>query len=112
MRHHFAQAWVGAKEVFSDVVAVFDGVALKLAIHRGIHFVEQHPRHVAGQQLVPLRAPDHLDDIPTGATKRCFEFLDDLAVAAHGAVEALQIAVDDEDQVVKVLARCQRNRAE
>ena len=43
VRHHFAQAWVGAKEVFSDVVAVFDRVALKLAIHRGIHLVEQHP---------------------------------------------------------------------
>ena len=34
-----------------------------------------------------------------------FEFLDDLAVAAHRAVEPLQVAVDDEDQVVELLAR-------
>ena len=34
-----------------------------------------------------------------------FEFLDDLAVAAHRTVEPLQVAVDDEDQVVEVLAR-------
>ena len=111
VRHHFTQAWVGAEEVFTDVVAVFDRVALKLAIHRGIHLVEQHPRHVAGQQLVPLRAPHHFDDVPTCATKRCFEFLDDLAIAAHGAVEALEVAIDDKDQVVEVLARCQRNCA-
>jgi len=32
------------------------------------------------------------------------ELLDDLAVAAHGTIEALQVAVDDEDQVVEFLA--------
>jgi hypothetical protein len=32
---------------------------------------------------------------------------DDPAVAAHRAVEALQVAVDDEDQVVQSLARGQ-----
>ena len=32
------------------------------------------------------------------------ELLDDLAVAAHRTVEALQVAVDDEDQVVELLA--------
>jgi hypothetical protein len=40
------------------------------------------------------------------------ELLDDLAVAAHRAVEALQVAVDDEDQVVEAFAAAQRNRAE
>jgi hypothetical protein len=40
------------------------------------------------------------------------ELLDDLAVAAHRAVEALQVAVHDEDQVVELLAACQRDRAE
>ena len=40
------------------------------------------------------------------------ELLDDLAVAADRAVEALQVAVDDEDQVVELLARGQRERAE
>ena len=44
--------------------------------------------------------------------KTRFEFLDDLAVAAHRTVEALQVAVDDEDQVVELFARRQRDRAE
>ena len=40
------------------------------------------------------------------------ELLDDLAVAAHRAVEALQVAVDDEDQVVELLAAGEAKRAE
>jgi hypothetical protein len=48
--------------------------------------------------------PRSLDDVPAGAAEDAFEFLDDLAVAAHRAVEALQVAVDDEDQVVELLA--------
>src|SRR6266576_3304990 len=40
------------------------------------------------------------------------EFLDDLAVATHWAVESLQVAVDDEDQVVETFAATQRNCAE
>ena len=47
-----------------------------------------------------------------GAAERRLELLDDLAVAAHRAVEPLQVAVDDEDQVVELLARRQRDRAE
>ncbi len=40
------------------------------------------------------------------------ELLDDLAVAAHRAVEALEVAVDDEEEVVESLARSERERAE
>ena len=58
------------------------------------------------------RAPDDLDDVPAGAAEQRFEFLDDLAVAAHRAVEALEIAVDDPDQVVEILARGERDGAE
>ena len=54
----------------------------------------------------------HLDDVPAGAAERRLELLDDLAVAAHRAVEPLQVAVDDEDQVVELLARRQRDGAE
>ena len=67
---------------------------------------------IAREQLVPLAAPEHLDDVPAGAAEDGLELLDDLAVAAHRAVEALQVAVDDEDQVVELLARRQRDRAE
>ena len=50
--------------------------------------------------------------VPAGAAEGGFQLLDDLAVAAHRAVEALQVAVDDEDQVVEPLARGQRDGAE
>src|SRR4249919_1517049 len=46
------------------------------------------------------------------STLMTFQLLHDLAVAAHRAVETLQIAVDDEDQVVELLAAAQRNGAE
>ena len=61
---------------------------------------------------IPIAAPDHFDDVPSGAAEDRFQFLDDLAVAAHRAVEALQVAVDDENQVVESLARGQRDGAE
>ena len=44
--------------------------------------------------------------------KIAFQLLDDLAVAAHRAVEPLQVAVDDEDQVVELLAAGQRDGAQ
>src|SRR3712207_7423764 len=44
------------------------------------------------------------DDVPARAAEDRLELLDDLPVAAHGAVEALQVAVDDEDEVVELLA--------
>ena len=43
---------------------------------------------------------------------RRFQFLDDFSVAAHGPVEALEIAVDDEDQVVELFAGGQRDGPE
>ena len=67
---------------------------------------------IASQQRVPIRAPDHLDDVPARAPERGLELLDDLAVAADRAVEALEVAVDDEDQVVELFARGERDRAE
>ena len=50
--------------------------------------------------------------VPAGAAEGRFQFLDDLAVAAHRAVQALQVAVDDEDQVVELLARSERQSAQ
>src|SRR5205823_10881621 len=94
-----------AEEVFPDVGATLDGVLLVLAVDGGVHLVEEDAIHVAGQELVPLRAPDDLDDVPPAAPEHGLELLDDLAVAAHGAVETLQVAVDDEDEVVEPLPR-------
>ena len=101
---HLAQAGVGAEEVLADVGPGLDGQLLVLAVDRGVHAVEQDAVDVLGQQRVPARAPDHLDHVPAGAPEDGLELLDDLAVAPHRPVEALQVAVDDEDQVVEVLA--------
>ena len=98
-----AQSGVGAEEVLPDVRARLDGVLLELAVGRGVHLVEKNAVEVAGQELVPLRSPDDLDHVPARTAEGGFGFLDDLAVAAYRAVEALQVAVDDEDQVVEVL---------
>ena len=45
----------------------------------------------------------HLDDVPTRPPEGAFEFLDDLAVASNQSVQALQVAVDHEDEVVELL---------
>ena len=55
------------------------------------------------QQLVPVAAPDDLDHVPAGAAEERLQLLDDLAVAADRAVEPLQVAVDDEGQVVQAV---------
>src|SRR5439155_22536351 len=51
-------------------------------------------------------------DVPATAAERGFQFLNDLSIAAHGAVEAMQIAVDDKDEIVELLARRQSDRSE
>src|SRR5581483_2743403 len=66
----------------------------------------------ARQQRVPIRTPDQLDDVPLGAAEYAFQFLDDLAVAAYGTIEPLQVAVDHEDQIVEFFAAGERNRAQ
>ncbi len=53
---------------------------------------------------IPAPAPDHLDDVPAGAEEGGLQFLDDLAVAAHRSVQALQVAIDHEHQVVQAFA--------
>ena len=64
-----------------------------------------------GPSVFTLVTPNPVT-VPAGAAEERLELLDDLAVAAHGAVEALQVAVDDEDQVVEAFAAGQRDRAQ
>src|SRR6201999_1654057 len=67
---------------------------------------------VALEELVPVRAPHYLDDVPARAAEHALEFVDDALVAAHRSVQPLQIAVDDKDEVVQLLARRHRDRTE
>ena len=109
---HRLEFRVLAEEVFADVGAVAGAVGLEVPVHALLHPLEQDALGVAGQQRVPIGAPDQLDDVPTRATEHAFELLDDLAVAPHRAVQALQVAVDHEDQVVEPLASGHRQRTE
>ena len=59
------------------------------------------PGHVTGEQAVPVAAPDQFDDVPARAAKQALQLVDDAAIAAHRAVQALQVAVDHPDQVVQ-----------
>ncbi len=106
-----AQLGVGAEEVLAHVLAVARLERLVLAVDRLVHALDQATVLVVGQERIPARAPDHLDHVPARAAELGLELLDDLAVAAHRAVEALQVAVDDEDQVVELLAAGQADRA-
>src|SRR5262249_13383143 len=56
--------------------------------------------------------PDDFDHVPARAAKTGLQLLDDLAVPADRPVEPLQIAVDDEDQVIELLAHSQIDGAE
>ena len=109
---HVEQARIDAPEVLAHVGARFDGVLLILAVDDLAHALDEQAVAILGEQRIPLAAPEHLDDVPAGAAERRLELLDDLAVAADRAVEPLQVAVDDEDQVVELLAGRQRDRAE
>src|SRR3546814_20593260 len=63
---------------------------LVLAVDGFHHQLAQHALGVAGEEWIPVAAPDQLDRIPATATEHTFQFLDDLAVAAHRAVQPLQ----------------------
>ena len=87
-------------------------VVLQFAVADLVHALLQQAGLVALQQGVPLAPPDHLDHVPAGAAKDPFELLDNLAVAAHRPVQALQVTVDDKMQVAQLLPACQRDGAE
>ena len=105
------QFFVLAEEVVAVETAVLGGKGLHLAVDGVGKRAGQRAAAVAGEQPVPVAAPDQLDDIPAGAGEKPFQFVDDAAIAAHRAVQALQVAVDDPHQVVQALARGERQRA-
>ena len=104
-------ARVAAEEVLADVGAVVGLEGLVVAVEGLHHEVLEGVVLVRGEELVPATAPDHLDDVPARALEEGLELLDDLAVSAHRAVEALEVAVDDEGEVVQLLVGGQLQHA-
>src|SRR5881394_2421217 len=62
---------------------------------------------VVRQQTVPSGTPDDLNDIPACAPEGGFQFVDDFSIAAHRAIEPLEIAVHHKDQVIELFASAQ-----
>ena len=93
-----------AEEVLAHIGTVLRLEVLVLAIDAFLHALAQFARGILRQQRVPTGTPQHLDDVPARATENTFQLLHYFAVAAHRSVEALEVAVDDEHQVVELLA--------
>ncbi len=102
--HQLGQTRVTVDPVLAHGFAVGDSVELVIAIHGAVHPRLQQSVLIAGEQFVPLAAPDHLDYIPAGTAVAALQLLDDLAVAPDRAVEPLQVAVDHHHQVVEIIA--------
>jgi hypothetical protein len=94
---------LGVEQVLADVGGVLGGQGLELAVGDGVELDHQLAGLVRGQQVVPATAPHDLDDVPARPPEQRLHLLDDLAVAPHRAVEALEVAVEHEGQVVEPL---------
>ncbi len=101
-----------AEEVLTGVGTAVSLVVLVLTVDRFIHAFLQDAFLVLLEQRVPVTSPDDLDDVPTGTTEHAFELVHHAGVTAHRTVQALQVAVDDEDQVIEVFTSRQGNRAQ
>src|SRR5450631_2555629 len=77
-----------------------------------MHPLDEQTAGIAGEKVIPTRAPNYLDHVPSSAQERRFQLLDDVAISANRAIQALQVAVHHEDQVVEPLARTQRDGAQ
>ena len=112
MLDHLQQAGIAAEQVVPEVGAALDKIFLVLPVRDLAHALDQDSIAIVADQTVPIAAPDDLDDIPARAAEDRFQFLNDLAIAAHRSVQALQVAVHHKNQVVETLARSQRDRAQ
>ena len=100
------------EEVLTNVGTIFGLKGLVLAIAQIHHALLQNALGVALEQCIPMRAPDQLDHIPAGTAEFRFQILNDFAVAAHRAIQTLQVTVDHEDQVVEFFATGHTNGTE
>ena len=104
-RPHFR---ILVEEMLEIVRAVLGAEGLVLPVNRRGETAQERMRPVAREERVPVRPPQDLDDMPAGAAEQPLQLLDDLPVAAHGAVKPLEVAVDDKGEVVEPLASCDR----
>ena len=92
------------EEVLAHICAVFGFEGLVIAVNGFFHQLDQLTAGVFTQQLIPTTAPDNLDNVPACTREDAFQFVDDFAVTRYRAIKTLQVTVDNEDQVVQLLA--------
>ncbi|CAB4955441.1 unannotated protein [freshwater metagenome] len=105
IRNQRCGARVATEEVLAHESPIFGLEGLVVAVRSAVHQVDESAFGVAGQQVVPLATPNDLDDVPAGTSEEGFELLHDFSVTANRPVEALEVAVDHEGQVVKTVIR-------
>src|SRR5580704_8674024 len=98
--------------MFADVFAGRNDELLVLAVNHFSHAFYEEAFGVALENGIPLRAPENFDHVPTGAPELGFELLNNLAIPAYGTVQALQVAVHDENKVVEFFSGGQADCAE
>ena len=71
--HHLAQLRIFAEEVLAHIGAVARLHDLIFAVDHLFHALDQRAVPVAGEQLIPIAAPDQFDDVPAGTTEVAFK---------------------------------------
>src|SRR5690606_24630855 len=64
----------------------------------------QHAAAVFGEQRIPVPAPHHFNNVPASTAELAFQLLNNFAVTAHRAIQALQVTVHHKDQVFQFFA--------
>ncbi len=106
MLYHLEKLRVSSEEVFSGVGPSPTGIVLIFAINHLIHPRLENAVLVCLQQRIPVPAPDHFDHVPTCASENTLELLDNFAIPTHRPIKALQVAVNDKNQIIEAFSSC------
>ena len=110
--HHALQFRVAMHPMLTLFIARHDGITLVITIHAVLHALAQYALVILGQQAIPAAAPDHLDHIPVGTAETAFQLLDDFAVTANRTIQALQVTIDHQHQVIQAFPGSDIDRAQ
>ena len=89
MLNHLEQTRIGAEQVLPEVSPALHEKFLILPVSDFTQTAHQNSIAVIGDQAVPIAAPDALNDVPPGAAKDGFQFLNNFPVATHRPIQAL-----------------------
>src|SRR5689334_14131760 len=89
MLDHLQQPGIGSKEVLPEISSTLDEEFLILSVGDFAKAFYQQAIPIVLEERIPIRAPNALNDVPSGAAEDSFQLLNDLAVAAHRTIETL-----------------------